>query len=675
MRNLLIGILLAAFALAFSAFATYPHHRISLSIKDIQSPVFSAKGIQMRLTGQQLTQLKFNLNEIVIQGKSWRNITLLCSQFQLTGDLIGCTKGKLRLPGSSSLPVVFHFFPNENFLEVAIKPTADESWQFSISWDERLWHSTFAIKNGQAARIAQWLPDTGLIPLPDKGMLNGQARLNGSADGIADIGVELLVDALAFSDSSGLHAGENVNVAINMDATHNSRSNQWQWQSEINWLNGEVFWQPLYFIGNGHRLNLTGSLDEKNIFLDKGNLDLVNIGDLNFSGVLTRESNALVDFDLDADSLKLSDLFDQILKPFLVNTAFAEMKVTGKGDLAWRYRNGASESLLLNLYDAGVVDQKERFAFHRVNAHLPWQLKNTTIADISFLHGQVLSIPLGKVRTALEINDLDLRIPQLVVPVLDGKLKLEGFSASRQADSWHWQFSGELLPVSMNKLTEALQLQQMHGTLSGEIPGVSYKDSIVMIEGALLFEIFDGQIIANNLKLVEPLGLAPHLTVDLAMRNLDLDKLTRTFSFGNMQGRIDVDVNNIELSNWRPIKFDARLFSSPGSYPKRISQAAVQNISALGGAGAVAAIQRSFLRFFEEFSYSRIGWQCLLRDNICHMGGIEVNAQTSETQAYTIIKGGGIPAITVMGYNRDVNWPEVINRLKRVTEGNSPIIQ
>ena len=53
------------------------------------------------------------------------------------------------------------------------------------------------------------------------------------------------------------------------------------------------------------------------------------------------------------------------------------------------------------------------------------------------------------------------------------------------------------------------------------------------------------------------------------------------------------------------------------------------------------------------------------------MGGVE-----SAPQGYIIVKGGGIPAITVMGYNRNVNWRELIDRLQRITQGNvKPIIQ
>ena len=75
--------------------------------------------------------------------------------------------------------------------------------------------------------------------------------------------------------------------------------------------------------------------------------------------------------------------------------------------------------------------------------------------------------------------------------------------------------------------------------------------------------------------------------------------------------------------------------------------------------------------FFEEFRYSKIGWRCELRFNICYMGGIESESEPR----YTLVKGGGIPAITVIGYNRAVGWQELINRLQRVTSENEPIVQ
>ena len=251
------------------------------------------------------------------------------------------------------------------------------------------------------------------------------------------------------------------------------------------------------------------------------------------------------------------------------------------------------------------------------------------------------------------------------IPVLDGKLLVNDFATSGERGSWRWRFSGGITPISMQQFTTALGLPVMHGTLSAVIPTVSYQQSTLKVDGALLFRVFDGTIVAQNLVLESPLGQVPRLMADVDMRNLDLDLLTSTFSFGNITGRIDAQVKALELVNWEPVHFDARLASSAGEYPRRISQAAVQNISALGGAGAAAAIQRSFLRFFENFGYSALGLSCKLESGVCRMGGIE-----NVPQGYVIVKGGGIPAITVLGYNRNVGWRELIERLKRVTQGN-----
>ncbi|HZN23115.1 MAG TPA: hypothetical protein VFB75_02750, partial [Burkholderiales bacterium] len=151
----------------------------------------------------------------------------------------------------------------------------------------------------------------------------------------------------------------------------------------------------------------------------------------------------------------------------------------------------------------------------------------------------------------------------------------------------------------------------------------------------------------------------------------DLELLTRTFDFGTITGRIDARVKGLELVGWDPVKFDGRLESSPGDYPRKISQRAVQNITALAGAGAAAAIQRSLLRFFEQFGYQRLGLSCKLQNGVCEMDGIE-----RAPQGYVIVKGGGIPAISVIGYNRAVDWRELVERLKRITQENvKPIVK
>ena len=37
---------------------------------------------------------------------------------------------------------------------------------------------------------------------------------------------------------------------------------------------------------------------------------------------------------------------------------------------------------------------------------------------------------------------------------------------------------------------------------------------------------------------------------------------------------------------------------------------------------------------------------------------------------FVIVRGGGVPALDVIGYNRRVDWDELVNRLQRVIAEN-----
>ena len=282
-------------------------------------------------------------------------------------------------------------------------------------------------------------------------------------------------------------------------------------------------------------------------------------------------------------------------------------------------------------------------------------------------------MPLGAFELPLEMNGPRFALKQLRVPLLDGHVSVRDFVARSDRDGGEWQFTGGIEAVSMARFTAALGLPVMHGTLAVQLPMVRHVKSLLRVDGALSLKVFDGMIEANNLVLLDVFGKAPRAQADISMKNLDLGLVTRTYSFGSITGRIDASVSGLELVNWQPVKFDVKLMSSAGEYPRKISQAAVQNISALGGAGAAAAIQRSFLRFFEQFGYDRLGWRCKLQNSVCEMSGVEGE---DKPQGYVLVKGGGIPAITVMGYNRQVSWQELLDRIKRVTQGNvKPIVE
>jgi hypothetical protein len=145
--------------------------------------------------------------------------------------------------------------------------------------------------------------------------------------------------------------------------------------------------------------------------------------------------------------------------------------------------------------------------------------------------------------------------------------------------------------------------------------------------------------------------------------------LTQTFSFGSILGRFDADVHGLELRGWQPVRFDARVASSPGDYRRSISRGALQDISSLGGAAGGAAVRASPAGLFNNFDYERIGFGCALRDNICHFEGLE-----SADKGYVIVKGSGLPRVQVIGYNREIDWNLLVSRIRAVIAGKSKAV-
>jgi hypothetical protein len=144
-------------------------------------------------------------------------------------------------------------------------------------------------------------------------------------------------------------------------------------------------------------------------------------------------------------------------------------------------------------------------------------------------------------------------------------------------------------------------------------------------------------------------------------RNLDLDLVTHTFSIGSITGRLDADIKRLELFNWSPVAFDARLQTSPQDRSRHlISQRAVTSISNVGGGGGgvAAALQSGVLKFFKTFHYDRLGISCQLRDEICLMSGIEP-AQTG----YYLVKGRGLPRIDIIGNAGRVDWTQLVGQI------------
>ncbi len=486
---------------------------------------------------------------------------------------------------------------------------------------------------------------------------------------VPDINAELKLNSASFSDEAGLHAAEKFTGNLNISAKKNG--DDWIWKTKLDWQAGEVFWQPFYFAKGGHTFEASGKLQDDLLAFDSARLQLKDVGDLDFTGQMRLSDYKVVNFNANLPNLDLATAYPLLFKPLLEKTAFNNAEVDGKVSLKVEIKNTDFKSFDMRLSDVDIADNNQKFAFYKVNASIPWSYEEPKNVSLAYESGELLNLPLGKTNIKAEVNRYSVTTPDIRLPILDGALNLTDISATRLGQQWYWHLRAKLEPISMTDFSSSLKLPRMQGQASAEIPLVTYAGGLLTTDGSIVLNIFHGTATMTDLRMQDPLGNTPKLNANIVLRNLDLGDLTRTFSFGTIEGKLDGDILDLEMQNWKAVKFDAVVKNSPGNYPKKISQRAVENISALGGAGAAAAVQRSVLRFFEQFNYSKLGLSCKLRNDICQMGGVE-----STPQGYIIVKGSGIPAITVMGYNQTVGWADLLDRIKRVTDGNvKPIIK
>jgi len=77
------------------------------------------------------------------------------------------------------------------------------------------------------------------------------------------------------------------------------------------------------------------------------------------------------------------------------------------------------------------------------------------------------------------------------------------------------------------------------------------------------------------------------------------------------------------------------------------------------------------MSFFENFHYDKLGLGCQLQNGRCKMRGVE---EDKSRNAYYIVKGGGIPRIDIMGYENNVDWNTLIERLRSIQQSNQEAI-
>lgn len=675
--------------------------QLELALESIQHPAFAAQQVTVQLLPSGAATL--TVGRLHFAERTLGPLRLYCGRLFWSAAQARCQAGQLLLPAPSH--------------DTAAAPGPGLPLEFS--WQAASKRLTLNLQQAELSTLAPLLPE--LAAWHPRGRVDLQAQLDER-----QIKLQANLQQVAFADESGLHAAENIAADITLSARRaGSGKDAWHWQGRIDWPQGELFLAPLYRAG-GLQLAATGRLTAQDWLIDQANLQLDDIGQLSGSlhwqPVTTADAQfagRLLAAELQTGALDLAQLIAQFVQPFIDAQAGTQLTAAGHGRLALSMDAQGLAHVDLDLQDASLGSGQ--YALQGVQAQIPWQRDAATSGRVDVQGGHLGLLELGSFTADLGMHGYGFDLPTLAIPLLDGRLLFENIHARRVSkatettensalaenkntptdglealadnmnfsDNWQWHLGLALEPVSMPLLTEALGWPKMSGLVSASIPRISYVDQTLVLDGQLMVAVFDGYLAVDELRLIEPFGSLPRLQANIEARHLDLQMLTETFSFGSVTGYVDADVQKLEMAGMRPLAFNASIVSSPGNYPKRISQRAVQNISSLGGAGAAAAIQRSFLQFFESFGYDSMGLRCRLRGGICRMAGIDAPLRRLDrlarrlsnpgsdgslpSQGYELIRGGGIPGLNVIGYNRRVDWEELVSRLQAVIAGNHAI--
>jgi len=613
-------------------------------------------------------------------------VTLSCARALLTATEVSCAQGTLKAQssvlGRQNIQTSFRYRFDTGHIDTELLGlhVYDGTLAITANLADTHWQ---IIARGTALSlpaVTRQLADAGFaIPVVEgSGHLDLTASMSGVASQLsaADIEIQLLAEEI--SDAEGSVAGEN--LAVSVHAVVKAAATGMQVALEISGRQGALYVDPVFVEMPSQPLQLSARFDwlpvQQQLLLQSftyrhpGTLQLQGHGHFSLA-----TDTPLRELQLEIQQADFPSLYDSYLQPWLYDSMLTDLDTAGQLSGTLRWQQGKLTHVSLDPVKLSVEDREGRFGLDSMSGRLRWSDTATPVrSELAWAGGSVFRVLLGATRIMFDAGRDTVRLAEPVaIPVLDGTLRIDDFRLeSSEESALRWQVNGLLEPVSLSQLSLALGWPELAGKLSGVIPDVRYDNGNLEVGGSLLLRVFKGEVTLHNLTLEQPFGLVPRLRVDARADNIDLETLTRTFSFGRIEGRLDGRIDGLKMVSWRPVAFDAE-FATPENDTSRhrISQKAVDNISSIGGAGVGGALSRSFLRFFDDFPYDRLGIRCRLENGICDMGGV-----APATEGYYLVKGRLFPPrLDVIGYADRVNWDTLMAQIMAVTGQQDVIVE
>ena len=503
---------------------------------------------------------------------------------------------------------------------------------------------------------------------PTSGRVDAELALDLRDTGLQSSG-QFTLNGAGFDTPTGTLAGQGLNGTgrFSLDSTGGPA----RIDLDASLHGGELLLGPLYAKLPDHPVQLGLHADAQNGTIELSRLRVNDADALQLDGALAFGAKGeLKMLKLDHLHASFPAAYQRYGQAWLATLGLRDMHIVGQLSGSVDLRADGPHGFAFTTDGLNLADADGRLAIDNLRGGLDWASQGerpaTALAWRSVQFYRVLN---GAAQSQWRSHAGTLSLQQpLEVPVLKGRLRIGDLDwRPAAAKGQRLSTSAVLTGVDMTAFSQAMGWPAFPGTLGGAVPSLRWVDDRFELQGGLSASLFGGFVDVTRLSLQQPFGPNPVLNGDIAMKQLDLAAITSVFDFGGITGRMDGSIDDLRLVDWSPAAFKASLLAGSGG---RISQRAVNNLTAVGGGGIAAGLQGAMLKLFKTFGYKQIGLNCTLQGTVCQMSGLQTTGD-----GYTIVEGSGLPRLQVIGHQTQVDWPTLVRRLQDAIHGETPQIR
>ncbi len=235
-----------------------------------------------------------------------------------------------------------------------------------------------------------------------------------------------------------------------------------------------------------------------------------------------------------------------------------------------------------------------------------------------------LRLPPTQTGLWIENDGLELEEP-LSFEILGGSITLGSlrlgdlFEPDRYLES-----SLNLTGLSLGKISEALGLFPLEGTIEGRLPSVQLSADSLQVEGGGEIGLFGGTVTVKDISGKEILTPFPSLTLSAEFDGIDLGLLTNRIDFGEMTGILRGSITDCELFRSVPVRCSAyfETVEQPG-VSRTVDVKAINNLSILGTGAGTNVFDRGLQRFLDRYRYERLSVEVRLDNDVLLLKGMK----------------------------------------------------